>query len=82
MDKALGMHSTTFENVILLASRLLLAWIFVHEEFFSDEIFAKGRVRQRSTFPVMGRSKLSVGYDPTARPRSSLPQSYTQARIT
>ena len=43
MDKALGMHSTTFENVILLASRLLLAWIFVHEEFFSDEIFAKGR---------------------------------------
>ena len=42
MDKALGMHSTTFENVILLASRLLLAWIFVHEEFFSDEIFAKG----------------------------------------
>ena len=41
----------------------------------------RGEVRQRSTFPVMGRSKLSVGCDPTTRPRSSLPRSYTQARI-
>jgi len=41
----------------------------------------KGEVRQRSTFPVTGPSKVSVGYDPTARLRSSLPQSYTQARI-
>jgi hypothetical protein len=41
----------------------------------------KGEVRQRSTFPVMGPLKVSVAYDPTNRLRSSLPQSYTQARI-
>jgi putative oxidoreductase len=40
MDKALGMHSTTLENVILLASRLLLAWIFVHEGVFLATNFA------------------------------------------
>ena len=34
MDKTLGIQNTTLENVVLLASRLLLAWIFVHEGVF------------------------------------------------
>ena len=34
MDKALGMQNSTLENVVLLASRLLLAWIFLHEGIF------------------------------------------------
>ena len=36
MDKALGIQNTTLDNVVLLASRLLLAWIFVHEGECSD----------------------------------------------
>ena len=31
MDRVLGIKHTTLDNVVLLASRLLLAWIFVHE---------------------------------------------------
>ncbi len=31
MDSVLGIKHTMLENVVLLASRLLLAWIFVHE---------------------------------------------------
>ena len=31
MDKVLGIKNTTLDSVVLLASRLLLAWIFVHE---------------------------------------------------
>src|SRR3984885_4831737 len=38
MDKALGI--STLENVVLLASRLLLAWIFVHEGVFLATNFA------------------------------------------
>ena len=34
MDKVLGIKHTTLDNVVLLASRLLLAWIFVHEGAF------------------------------------------------
>jgi putative oxidoreductase len=34
MDKVLGMQNTMLDNVVLLASRLLLAWIFVHEGAF------------------------------------------------
>jgi putative oxidoreductase len=34
MDKALAIQSATIENVVLLASRVLLAWIFVHEGVF------------------------------------------------
>jgi putative oxidoreductase len=40
MDKALEIQSTTFDNVVLLASRLLLAWIFVHEGVFLATNFA------------------------------------------
>ena len=34
MDKALGMQNPMADNVVLLVSRLLLAGIFVHEEYF------------------------------------------------
>ncbi len=34
MDNALGKQSTMLDNVVLLAGRLLLAWIFVHEGVF------------------------------------------------
>ena len=34
MDSALGKQNTTLDNVVLLAGRLLLAWIFVHEGVF------------------------------------------------
>jgi putative oxidoreductase len=34
MDRVLGIKNTTLDNVVLLASRLLLAWIFVHEGAF------------------------------------------------
>jgi putative oxidoreductase len=34
MDKALAIQSATIENAVLLASRVLLAWIFVHEGVF------------------------------------------------
>jgi putative oxidoreductase len=40
MDKALEIQSTTFDNVVLLASRVLLAWIFVHEGVFLATNFA------------------------------------------
>jgi putative oxidoreductase len=40
IDKALGIKNTTLENVVLLASRLLLAWIFVHEGVFLATNFA------------------------------------------
>ena len=40
MDKALGIQNSTMENVVLLASRLLLAWIFVHEGVFLATNFA------------------------------------------
>ena len=34
MDRVLGINSTALDNVVLLASRLLLAWIFIHEGAF------------------------------------------------
>ena len=40
MDKALGMQNPMLDNVVLLASRLLLAWIFVHEGVFLATNFA------------------------------------------
>jgi putative oxidoreductase len=40
MSKALEMQNTTPENVVLLASRLLLAWIFIHEGVFLATNFA------------------------------------------
>ena len=40
MDEALEIQNTTFDDVVLLASRLLLAWIFVHEGVFLTANFA------------------------------------------
>ena len=40
MDRVLGIKNTTLDNVVLLASRLLLAWIFVHEGAFLAMNFA------------------------------------------
>jgi putative oxidoreductase len=40
MDKSLRTQNSTLENVILLASRLLLAWIFLHEGVFLATNFA------------------------------------------
>ena len=40
MDESLGVQKRTLENVVLLASRLLLAWIFVHEGVFLATNFA------------------------------------------
>ena len=40
MDKSLGTQNRTLENVVLLASRLLLAWIFIHEGVFLATNFA------------------------------------------
>ena len=40
MDKAVGIQNTTLDNVVLLASRLLLAAIFVHEGVFLVANFA------------------------------------------
>jgi putative oxidoreductase len=34
MERVLRIHNATLDNVVLLASRLLLAWIFVHEGAF------------------------------------------------
>ena len=40
MDRAFGTHTTTLENIVLLAGRLLLAAIFVHEGLFVAANFA------------------------------------------
>jgi DNA-binding transcriptional MerR regulator len=48
---------------------------------FSDEIFAKGRGPATIYIPCDGPIETIGRIRPTARPRSSLPQSYTQARI-
>jgi putative oxidoreductase len=40
MDRVLGIKNTTLDNVVLLASRLLLALIFVHEGAFLAMNFA------------------------------------------
>ena len=40
MDRVPGIKNTTLDNVVLLASRLLLAWIFVHEGAFLAMNFA------------------------------------------
>ena len=40
MDKSLRTQNGTLENVVLLASRLLLAWIFIHEGVFLATNFA------------------------------------------
>jgi putative oxidoreductase len=40
MYKSLGIQIATIENVVLLASRILLAWIFVHEGVFLVTNFA------------------------------------------
>jgi putative oxidoreductase len=40
MDKSLGTQNRRLENAILLASRLLLAWIFIHEGVFLATNFA------------------------------------------
>ena len=44
MDKALVIRNARIENVVLLASRLLLAWIFVHEGVFLATNFAAASV--------------------------------------
>src|ERR1700682_473947 len=49
MDKALGIQNTTLENVVLLASRLLLAWIFVHERVFLATNFAAASASMAKT---------------------------------
>jgi len=49
MDKALGMQNSTLENVVLLASRLLLAWIFVHEGVFLATNFAAASASMAKT---------------------------------
>jgi len=40
MDKTLGIQNSMLDNLVLLASRLLLAWIFVHEGVFLATNFA------------------------------------------
>jgi putative oxidoreductase len=40
MDKTLGIQNSMLDNLVLLASRLLLAWIFVHEGVFLVTNFA------------------------------------------
>jgi putative oxidoreductase len=40
MDKTLGIQNSMLDNFVLLASRLLLAWIFVHEGVFLATNFA------------------------------------------
>jgi putative oxidoreductase len=40
MDKTLGIQNSMLNNFVLLASRLLLAWIFVHEGVFLAMNFA------------------------------------------
>ena len=40
MDTAFATHTTTLENIVLLAGRLLLAGIFVHEGLFVATNFA------------------------------------------
>jgi putative oxidoreductase len=40
MDKSPRTQNRTLENVVLLASRLLLAWIFIHEGVFLATNFA------------------------------------------
>jgi putative oxidoreductase len=40
MDKSLSTQNGALENVILLTSRLLLAWIFLHESVFLATNFA------------------------------------------
>ncbi len=40
MDKALGIQNTVRDGVVLLASRILLAWIFVHEGVLLASNFA------------------------------------------
>lgn len=40
MDRVLGIQNTMLENAVLLADRLLLAWIFVHEGAFLAMNFA------------------------------------------
>ena len=40
MDRAMRIQNTSIENAVLLASRLLLAWIFVHEGVFLATNFA------------------------------------------
>ena len=44
MDKALVIRNARIENFLLLASRLLLAWIFVHEGVFLATNFAAASV--------------------------------------
>jgi putative oxidoreductase len=40
MDRVLGIDNTALDNAVLLAGRLLLAWIFVHEGAFLAMNFA------------------------------------------
>jgi putative oxidoreductase len=49
MDKALGIQNSTIDNVVLLASRLLLAWIFVHEGAFLVTNFAAASASMAKT---------------------------------
>ena len=49
MDKALGIQNSTIDNVVLLASRLLLAWIFVHEGAFLVMNFAAASASMAKT---------------------------------
>jgi putative oxidoreductase len=49
MDSAPGIQNVTFENVVLLASRLLLAGLFVHEGLFLAVNFAAASATMAKT---------------------------------
>jgi putative oxidoreductase len=49
MDNALGIQRATFENVVLLGSRLLLAGLFVHEGVFLAVNFAAASATMAKT---------------------------------
>ena len=54
MDKALGIQNSTIDNVVLLASRLLLAWIFVHEgEFLATNFAAASASMAKAGVPAL-----------------------------
>jgi putative oxidoreductase len=49
MDRAMRIQNTSIENAVLLASRLLLAWIFVHEGVFLATNFAAASAAMAKT---------------------------------
>ena len=68
MDKALAIQNATIENVALLASRVLLAWIFVHEGVFLATNFAAASASMGKAGVPMPALVATIGF-------SSLPVS-------